>query len=214
MPDLLLLLPDFALIALGYLVCRHTPLDRPVWDGAERLVYFLLFPCLLFLSIVKSPIRLADIATLGSAGLAIVGTGIVLALALGRLPGVDPMTHASGAQTAFRFNTYVALALAERLAGAPGVAWQALLAAVCVPVCNVAAVWPLARQGGHGYLKELAKNPLILATLGGLACNLAGLQLPALAATTLSRIGAAALPLGLMAVGAGLFFVKRGGQHA
>jgi len=206
MPDLLLLLPDFALIALGYLVCRHTPLDRPVWDGAERLVYFLLFPCLLFLSIVKSPIRLADIATLGSAGLAIVGTGIVLALALGRLPGVDPMTHASGAQTAFRFNTYVALALAERLAGAPGVAWQALLAAVCVPVCNVAAVWPLARQGGHGYLKELAKNPLILATLGGLACNLAGLQLPALAATTLSRIGAAALPLGLMAVGAGLRF--------
>jgi phosphinothricin acetyltransferase len=40
------------------------------------------------------------------------------------------MTHASGAQTAFRFNSYVALALAERLAGAPGVAWQALLMAV------------------------------------------------------------------------------------
>ena len=206
MPDLLLLLPDFALIALGYLICRHTPLDRPVWDGAERLVYYLLVPCLLFQSIVKNPIRVADIASLGGIGLAIVGTGIALAYALRRLPGVDPMTHASGAQTAFRFNSYVALALAERLAGAPGVAWQALLMAVCVPVCNVAAVWPLARQGGQGYLKELAKNPLIVATLAGLVCNLAGLQLPSLASVTLSRIGAAALPLGLMAVGAGLHF--------
>ena len=206
MSDALLLLPDFMLIVCGYLICRHTPLDRPVWDGAERLVYYLLFPCLLFQAIVRNPIRPAEMLSLGSVGLAIVATGIVLAYALGRAPGVDPMTHASGAQTAFRFNSYVALALAERLAGAPGVAWQALLMSVCVPLCNVAAVWPLARQGGHGYLKELARNPLILATLSGLACNLGGVQLPELAATTLSRIGAAALPLGLMAVGAGLRF--------
>ena len=30
-------------------------------------------------------------------------------------------------------------------------AWVALLIALCVPLCNVAAVWPLARHGGHGY---------------------------------------------------------------
>jgi predicted permease len=206
MPDILLLLPDFALIVLGYLVCHHTALDRPVWDGAERLVYYLLFPCLLFISIVRSPIRVEDMLSFGGVGLAVVGTGVGLAYALAKAPGVDPLLHASGAQTAFRFNSYVALALAERLAGAPGVAWQALLIAMCVPLCNVAAVWPLARQGGHGYLKELIKNPLILATLSGLAANLAGLQLPELASVTLSRIGAAALPLGLMAVGAGLRF--------
>ena len=206
MPDLLLLLPDFALIALGYLICRHTALNRPVWDGAELLVYYLLFPCLLFNAIVRNPIQPAAMAQFGGTGLAIVGTGIVLAYALGRLPGVDPLLHASGAQTAFRFNSYVALALSERLAGAQGVAWQALLMALCVPVCNVAAVWPLARQGGHGYGKELLKNPLIIATVTGLSANLAGLVLPAVVDITLSRIGAAALPLGLMAVGAGLRF--------
>ena len=206
MPNLLLLLPDFALIALGYLICRHTALNRPVWDGAELLVYYLLFPCLLFNAIVRNPIQPAALAQFGLTGLAVVGTGIVLALALGRLPGVDPLLHASGAQTAFRFNSYVALALSERLAGAQGVAWQALLIALCVPVCNVAAVWPLARQGGHGYLKELVKNPLIIATVGGLAANLAGLRLPEVVDITLARIGAAALPLGLMAVGAGLRF--------
>jgi malonate transporter len=65
-----------------------------------------------------------------------------------------------GAQTAFRFNSYVALALAERLAGGPGVASMAVVISVCVPLCNVAAVWPLARHGGQGYLRELARNPL------------------------------------------------------
>ena len=75
MPDLLLLLPDFALIALGYLICHHTALNRPVWDSAERLVYYLLFPCLLFNSIVRTPIRMADLLTFGGIGLTIVGAG-------------------------------------------------------------------------------------------------------------------------------------------
>lgn len=204
MSDALLLLPDFTLIVLGWVLCRHTPLNRPLWDGVERLVYHLLFPALLFHSIVRHPIALAEALPLAGGGLAVMGAGIVLAYALGRLPGVDPHLFASGAQTAFRFNSYVALALAERLAGTPGVAWMALVMSVCVPVANVAAVWPLARRGGHGYLRELARNPLIIATLAGLACNLAGLRLPDLLSLTLGRIGAAALPLGLMAVGAGL----------
>ena len=204
MQDALLLLPDFALILTGFLICRYTPLNRPVWDGAERLVYFLLFPALLFTAIVRNPLSLANALPLAGAGLAVVALGVVLAYALGALPGVDARLHASGAQTAFRFNSYVALALAERLAGSEGVAWMALLVSVCVPLCNVAAVWPLARHGGQGYLRELARNPLIIATGSGLLCNLLGLKLPALADTTLGRMGAAALPLGLMAVGAGL----------
>ncbi|MEK8048657.1 AEC family transporter [Ideonella sp. DXS22W] len=206
MPDPLILLPDFALIALGYLLCRHTPLDRAVWDGAEKLVYYLLFPALLFHAIVKNPIQATAMLQFAGTGVAVVGCGVLLAYALAKAPGVDRMLHASGAQTAFRFNSYVALALAERLAGAEGVALQAVLISVCVPVCNIAAVWPLARAGGHGYLRELVRNPLIVATVSGLVANLAGLQLPALAGTTLSRVGAAALPLGLMAVGAGLRF--------
>lgn len=206
MPDLLLLLPDFALIACGYLICRHTPLDRPVWDAVERLVYYLLFPALLFNAIVRNPLNPGQDLQFGGAGLLVVAVGAALALALGRLPGVDARLHASGAQTAFRFNSYVGLALAERLAGAQGLAWQALLVALCVPLCNIAAVWPLARHGGHGFLRELARNPLILATGAGLLANLAGLKLPELASITLSRVGGAALPLGLMAVGAGLRF--------
>ena len=204
MSDPLLLLPDLLLIVCGYLICRYTPLDRPIWDAAERLVYHVLFPALLFTSIVRNPQRPGELLPLAAAGVAVVLLGVALAYALRRWPGVDPALHASGAQTAFRFNSYVALALSERLAGAQGLAWIALIIALCVPVVNVAAVWPLASHGGRGLARELARNPLILATLGGLLFNLLGLRLPDLAMQTANRIGSAALPLGLMAVGAGL----------
>jgi predicted permease len=200
----LLLLPDFLLIVVGFLVCRFTALDRPVWNATERLVYWLLFPVLLFTAIVRSPLNPAASLGLGLGGWAVVGAGFALATALRRLPGVDPRLQASGAQVSFRFNSYVALALAERIGGSEGVASIALLVALCVPLCNLGAVWSLARHGGQNTLRELLHNPLILATVAGLVANLAGLRLPAPVDTVLGRIGAAALPLGLMAVGAGL----------
>jgi hypothetical protein len=200
----LLLLPDFLLILLGWAVCRQTALDRPVWDAAERLVYYLLFPVLLFNSIVRSPLQPGQTLSLAGAGLGTVACGIALAYALRRWPGVDARLHASGAQTVFRFNSFIALALSERIGGPQGLAWMALVMAFCIPLCNVGAVWPLARHGGHSYARELARNPLILATVAGLVANIGGLQLPAAVTTTLQRIGLAALPVGLMAVGAGL----------
>lgn len=204
MSNPLLLLPDFLLILLGWVLCRRTSLNRPVWDAVERLVYFLLFPVLLFNSIVKSPLHAAEVASLAAATLGVLAAGIALALALGRWPGVDRRLHASGAQTAYRFNSYIALALSERLGGAQGLAWMALVIAISVPVANLAAVWPLARHGGRSTLREIARNPLVIGTLAGLVANAVGLSLPDPVATTLQRIGLAALPLGLMAVGAGL----------
>ncbi|WKB55616.1 AEC family transporter [Eleftheria terrae] len=207
----LLLLPDFLLIVIGFVLCRYSALDRPVWDAVERLVYYLLFPVLLFNAIVKSPLDFSTTAPLAGAGLGIALLGIASSYALGRLPGVDPQLHASGAQVAFRFNSYVALALADKLAGPDGVAWTAVLVALCVPVCNFGAVYPLARHGGHRFWHEIARNPLIISTVAGLLANLGGLRLGDPLGPVLGRIGQAALPLGLMAVGAGL---KLGGLWA
>lgn len=204
MEQVWLLLPEFLLILSGFVICRTTPLDRTVWDAAERLVYYLLFPVLLFNSILKIPLQLGLTLNLVFTGLATVGVGIVLALWIGRWPGVPARQHASGAQIAFRFNSFIGLALAERIGGAQGLAWMALLIAVCVPLCNVGAVWPLARHGGHAYHRELLRNPLIISTVAGLVCNLIGLRFPDVVATTLQRIGSASLPIGLMAAGAGL----------
>ncbi|MGZ8259644.1 MAG: AEC family transporter, partial [Caldimonas sp.] len=193
MSNPLLLLPDFLLILLGWVLCRKTALNRSVWGAVERLVYYLLFPVLLFNSIVRSPLDAVSVAGLATATLGMLAVGIALALALGRWPGVDRRLHASGAQTAYRFNSYVALALSERLFGAEGLAWMALLIALSVPLCNVAAVWPLARHGGHSYVREIARNPLIVGTVAGLTANAVGLRLPEVVSTTMQRIGLAAL---------------------
>ena len=206
MSHALLLVPDFLLILCGFALCRWTALGRSVWDGVEKLVYYLLFPVLLFNSIVKTPLQPGTTIGLAVGGWSVVASGIALAYALRLWPGVDRGLHASGAQTAFRFNSFIGLALAERLGGPQGVAWVAMLIALCVPLCNVAAVWPLARQGGHAYWREIVRNPLILSTVAGLLANLAGLHWPDAVATALQRIGLAALPLGLMTVGAGLKF--------
>lgn len=200
----LMLLPDVLLIVLGHVLCRATSLNRSVWDPVERLVYYVLFPVLLFNSILRSPLHPAQTMGLAAVAVGTVACGIALAAALRHWPGVDARLHASGAQTAFRFNSFVALAIADRLGGAQGLAWMALLVALCVPICNVAAVLPLARHGGHAFGSELIRNPLIVATLAGLTANLLGLTFPEPVAGTLQRIGLAALPLGLMAVGAGL----------
>ena len=80
----LLLLPDFLLILIGWVICRRTALDRPVWDAVERLVYYLLFPVLLFNSIVKSPLQPAQAAKLALAALAMLAVASPWRWCLGR----------------------------------------------------------------------------------------------------------------------------------
>ena len=203
-----LLFPDFSLIACGYLLCRFTSLNRTVWEPVESLVYFFLFPVLLFHSIVRSPLDLAAASTLIGAGLLTGLTGIALAYSLPHLPWlgrhIDPREHAGSAQVAFRFNSFIGLALADRLLGGEGLQMIAVLMGVCIPLFNTAAVWPMARHAGRGFGRELIRNPLIIATAAGLIANLLGFRLPVWLEPTVTRLGAASIALGLMAAGAGL----------
>ena len=205
-----LLFPDFSLIACGWLLCRYTALDRRVWDQVEGLVYYFLFPVLLFHSIVRSPLDFGATSHLLIAGVSVGLTGIALAYALPLMPWlgarIDRRDHAASAQTAFRFNSFICLAMAERLGGAQGLLLIALLIGVCVPLMNIAAVWPMARHAQTGFIDQLLRNPLIIATASGLLANLLGVQLPTWLEPTLSRIGAASLALGLLAAGAGMQF--------
>jgi malonate transporter and related proteins len=203
-----LLFPDFSLILCGYLVCRFTALNRKVWEPLESLVYFFLFPVLLFHSITKSPLDLGAASSLMAAGLVLGTCAIALSYSLphwswlGRR--LDTRLHAASAQIGFRFNSFIALALADKIAGPQGLQMIAVLIGVCVPLFNVGAVWPMARHGSHGFARELVRNPLILATASGLVANLLGFSMPLWLEPTVHRIGQAALALGLMAAGAGM----------
>ena len=205
-----LLFPDFSLIVCGYLVCRYTALNRTVWAQVESLVYYFLFPVLLFQSIVRSPLDLLAASSLIGAGLLLGLSGIAMAYSLPHLPligqHIDRRNHAASAQVAFRFNSFIGLALADRLAGPQGVLLIAVLIGVCVPLFNVAAVWPMTRHAQIGFGREVVRNPLIIATASGLVANLLGFSLPTWLEPTVSRIGATSIALGLMAAGAGMQF--------
>ena len=205
-----LLFPDFSLIICGYLICRYTALNRTVWDQVETLVYYFLFPVLLFQSIVRSPLDLGAASAVISAGLLLGLSGIALAYSLPYLPWLgrhmDRRDHAASAQVAFRFNSFIALALADRLGGSEGLQLIAVLIGACVPLFNIGAVWPMARHAKRNFGAELLRNPLILATVTGLAANLMGFTLPVWLEPTATRIGGASLALGLMAAGAGMQF--------
>lgn len=207
-----LLFPDFSLILCGYLVCRYTALNRAVWGQVENLVYYFLFPVLLFHSIVKSPLQLGPASSLIAAGVLMGLTGIALAYSLPHLPWIgrhiDKREHAGSAQVGFRFNSFIALAMAERLTGPPGLLLLAVLIGVCVPLFNVGALWPMVandpQHAQRGIGRELLRNPLILGTASGLVANLLGFRIPEWLEPGVARIGGASLALGLLAAGAGM----------
>ena len=178
------------------------------WNGVEQLVYYVLFPALLFRSLASSPLALGDAGRLVGVGLAFTFAGMALSALAAPLFRLPQPTFAACFQCAFRFNTYVALAVATRVAGPQGVAAISLLIGVLVPVVNIAAVAMLVRGGDTRILPALARNPLVLACAAGIAWNALHWPVPALAARILELLAAAALPLGLLAVGAGLRFSR------
>lgn len=199
----LALLPDFALILLGYALRRWMTLGDHFWAGLEKLVYFVLFPALLFNAITKTPLSFAAVPLIGVGAAAMLGAMLLALLARPLFP-LTPLSFASQFQCAFRFNSYIGLAIAAKLHGAAGIAAMGLLAGGMVPLANLAAVWMMARHGEASVWRELAKNPLFLATLAALAWNLSGLGLSAPAGAFLGRLAEAAIALGLLAVGAAL----------
>ena len=199
-----LLLPDLTLIALGWLLYRYSGWSADFWAGVEKLVYYVLFPALLYNSIARNTVSPGDAMPMLAAALGALGAGIALGyLALPVLRPV-PQQFASGVQCAFRFNSYSALALSSRLGGDAGLALCALIVGFVVPIANFFAVFALARHSGAGLLRELVRNPLVLATLAGLVAKAVGLKLPEPIDATLQRLGLASLGLGLLCVGAGL----------
>ncbi len=199
-----LVLPDFLIIAIGWILRNKGGFSREFFVGLEKLVYYLLFPALLFMSILRTPISAADaIDTLIATGaVCLVGiAGAWLAAVLFKPPS---LVMASCAQCGFRFNTYIGLALAPSVAGTAGQSSMALIIGFAVPIVNLAAVYALAKHHGSNVWGALVRNPLLMSTLLGLMGNLAGLQMPTSIEILLTRLGSASVPLGILCVGASL----------
>lgn len=202
--------PLFLLILLGAALGWRNYPGGDFWPRAERLIYYLLFPALLVstlatANVAEVPVTQLTIATIGP----LLIFAAILWSARGRLKLSEP-AFTSVFQGGLRFNTYVAIAGAAALHGEAGTTAAAVAIALMVPTVNVLCVLcfiaagTLGRAGLWHSLRELFRNPLILACLIGIALNLSGIGLPGWSESTLKLVARAALPLGLIAVGVAL----------
>lgn len=205
-------LPVFLLMLGGALLRRRGFVAEAFWPSLERLAYYVLLPALIVATLARS-----DLTGLAAGGIAVTVLGalaVVSLLLLGvrRFVPVDGPGFTSMVQGALRMNTYMALAIVGRVHGDAGLAAAAITMAVLMPTVNAVSVAALvcfggANGGGAGLpmlIRQVATNPLILACLVGALLAGSGIGAPPVIAPMLDIIGRAALPMGLIAVGAAL----------
>lgn len=209
-PVVTVILPVFLLIFLGWLLRRRDFPGDHFWAPAERLTYFVLFPALIATTLAQADFsRLAILPMAAAIVLAILAMSALI-LALRRLFAVDGPGLTSVYQGAVRMNTYIGLTVAYGVHGGEGLAAAALAVAAIVPLVNVTCTLMLAHYGhgaqptARGVALKFATNPLILACVVGGLLNVTAVGLPPILGPMATVLGRAALPLGLLAVGAAL----------
>ncbi|WP_436641299.1 AEC family transporter [Microbaculum sp. FT89] len=208
------ILPVLIVIATGWAIHRFGIIDDAGRAGIERLAYYVLFPCLIVLTLAGADYGALPWQALGATLLLSVLTMTALCLALYPVLKnrfrVDGPAFTSVFQGAARWNTFIALALSGSLFGKEGLTLVAVAIVAMVPILNLISVVVLAHHGGTTrppariLLREIAKNPLIIACVVGLTLSIAGLSIPGPIAATLDIFGRAGLAVALVAVGLGL----------
>lgn len=213
--------PVVVLILLGWALRRAEFAPEAFWTGIDRLTYFILLPCLLVNGLAGANLDELPVA----AAVLAVGAGVLAAVALMHAVrrAVAPKPGAYGAlvQCSLRGNNYPVLAIVVALFDDVGLSAFALSLIAFVPLTNLISVIALVRtSGGKGaapnaiglIVRQILLNPILIAVALGLAINLADTGIPGPADNILHILGRAALPLGLLAVGAGLAFDAAAGS--
>lgn len=204
------LVPVLAMILVGFAIQRSSFLNPLFWPSAEKLTYYLLMPAALIHSLAGKKINdLPWLKILLTVEGAVIASAVIVTLwwVVNRHMGGPVFT--SLFQGGVRFNTFVALALAENMFGSEGLMMAALGAGFMIVLINVLCVSVFSLAVNHNCrldLKrltvDLIRNPLILGCVTGVGLNALNIKLPKVIDGILALGGKAAFPIGLMAVGA------------
>ena len=202
--------PIFLLITLGAGL-RHWAFPKAeFWPLAEQFTYYLLFPAMLIGKLANADIDQTTLPTIASSALFMTLLGsLILYLARNHI-AANAAAFTSVFQGGIRFNIYIGLACVTTLYGDAGLVIAAITAAVLIPVVNILCVlnfhFALATSQLHwrSLLLAFTRNPLIIGSLVGILLNQTGIGLSPWVAKPVHLLGAAALPLGLLAVGVAL----------
>lgn len=217
------LAPVFLVIAFGWFLRRRHWLGDAFISEANRVVYWIGLPALLFVSLATAPQQGAPTGSLTLMMLGATAITIGLALLVGRLLGIGRASLGTFVQAAYRGNlAFVALPILALLPAAQGPLYPAALLALAPVMAfyNVAAVILLlsSRESpgvgvGRRILLELGKNPLIWSSLAGAVYGGLDGPLPRWLARTVSTVGQMSLPLALICIGGALAATRLTGNR-
>ncbi len=205
------IIPIFALILFGHILNRCNFPGPSFWPASEKLTYYVLLPALLVHGLSSKDVT-PEMQPLILGLIFSLLTMSLLMLFSKPLQTYSDASFTSVFQGSIRPNTYIGLSLASSFLGPDWMSLSAVALLTLIPIVNILCVLILSRYGNKNnnsiktLLIELIKNPLLMACVIGISINLLNLSIPELLMTTIEIPGQAALPIGLMAVGAGLQF--------
>ena len=207
-------LPIFLCILLGYFLRRIRMVDTPSLNVMNKLCFKVFLPIYLFNNIATTNLAAAfNGKLLATAYLGVTAQFILLMILIPQLEKENPRRGVL-IQAMFRSNfALFGLPLALSLCGTEKVGPTSILVGFTVPLFNILAVVSLESfRGGKPSIKKMAKgiatNPLIIASLLGIAFNLLDFTLPGAVQKSVNDLGGVATPLSLVALG-GSFTVSK-----
>ena len=207
--------PIFLIMMLGVILKRKSMVDEKSLNVMNSLIFRLFMPTLLFFNIYN----MGDLSTLSFDNLkllayAFISILTVLFLAwLIYMPNVKDRKKLSVLiQGVYRGNFVLfGLAIADSLYGKESLGTVSLLTAIVIPTFNVIAVILLEYYSGREInklklLKQVFKNPLIIATLTAIVFLVLKINIPKPVYKAIGDISKIATPLAFLVLGAGLKF--------
>jgi predicted permease len=212
---IIIVLPVFLVIALGTLLRRLHLMDDTFLQQTNKLVYVVFLPLLLFHRIGQADFNSFFNAPLVLGSSLVIVCGFLLSYGYASLRGYPGPIKGSFSQGAFRGNlAYVGLAICMNTYGENGLTSAGMLMGFLVPVLNLFAILALLLPQRHhpgatpNWGRQLALNPLIVASFLGLLWSYFKLPLPIIIDRALGISTGLSLPLALLAIG-GSFSLKR-----
>ena len=209
------LFPVLALILLGYAIRRSGFVPAEFFRAADKLVYFIFFPAMLFWKVGTAAASDGVESSLILAGLLAISLVFILSTLFIVRGGVAAYQAGSFSQSCYRFNTYIGMAVVLQAMGDAGVVQFAVLVGVLIPVINIMSVTILIWFSGldmtpvqknRYLLRALVSNPLIIACVAGMILSASGITLPCFVNNTFALASTLALPLALISIGSAFSF--------
>lgn len=206
-------LPVIIFIAIGYFLRRNEFLPDNGWDAVEKVVYYIGLPCLIIRELSVADIRADNFFDIAVS--LVVAQLIMFAVSFFSWchKDINGPRFTGIVQNNIRWNTYVALGLTTNYLGADKVPLLAAAIAAMTPVANIVGVWTMLIWGkpekeDYGAFTGLFANPLIIACAVGGLMQYLDLKPVGVIDDTLKMLGDSAMPIGLIAAGAGINFTN------